>query len=124
MFRRLGLFAVVVAFSVAPTAHAEDAPWIQASTWARENTGIGIAVRLGSDAGYPPEAVENLFEKGFRDNYSIEANAFVQQDDTPGTSVGYFFKKIGLEPMPFSVATSQATLDHVVAQYRQALSME
>jgi len=110
---------VLGALPLAAIAQEQSQPaWVEAAQWARSHDELVVHVELGSDAGHSPEVIRDFFEAGFLNQYQITARVFVEQTDTPGTIVSYYFDVVALKPIPFDQATSADKLDEIARRYR------
>lgn len=91
--------------------------FIDAAKWARSNDGVAIYVSLGSDSGLDPTDLERNFEGGFAKHFGVNAKAFVEQQDDPGSSVMYYIGETVTEPEPYQTATTPERISQIVAQY-------
>ncbi|SLN72109.1 hypothetical protein ROA7450_03988 [Roseovarius albus] len=101
----------------APESVSNPPEWVRASRWARENDGIAIAVRLGSDSGLEADGLRNNLEVGFAETFGVTAKAFVDQSETPGSVVMYAYCEVATEPEGFGRATAMERMQQVVDEY-------
>lgn len=80
-----------VAASASPVKLVENADRT-ASTYARRNPGIAVAVFLGTQSSVTPQQIKSILTKEFTQaGVSDPISFFFDQNDTPGTGVAYYF---------------------------------
>ncbi len=129
---------IAAALVVTPVAHAmaQDAPQQQAEftqaaattnialtdnasqaahLWAQRNQGIAVAVMLGTESRVTPEQIEQILTREIQSAGVRDVEFFYEQNDVPGTVVGYSYNGGGQGP--FNLARARDGAADAVRQY-------
>ena len=90
----------------------------RASSWARENEGIGIAVVLGDETSLRPDALAENFKDGFRVNFGVPVEVFIDTKEGRGAAIAYYYGEHATNPEPFQTGTTIERMEDIVSLYR------
>lgn len=126
-----GLAAIGLALAPVGAATAQDAqPQQQAEftqvafsdnasqaahLWAQRNPGIAVAVMLGTDSRVSPEQIEQILTREINGAGVREVAFFYEQNNVPGTVVGYSYQGGGQGP--FNLARAREGAVESARQY-------